>query len=188
MYCRCFSIKYERKVFDENGESRKLTICYNALISGYTSNSRFYDGVLLCRKMREAGVSVVSVTMLGLVPLCMLPMHLNLGMCLHVCFVKVLPQSRPHVSWSPSSSGLLKINFDRAIFTTKNNSGIGVVIRDNHSMVIASLSQQLFQTYQAMDVEALVATRALEFASELGITNAILEGDSAILMKTLSED
>ena len=39
-----------------------------------------------------------------------------------------------------------------------------------------------------MEVEALAAMRALEFASELGITNAILECDSAILMKTLSED
>ena len=70
---------------DENGESRKLTICYNALISGYNSNSRFYDGVLLFLKMREAGVLVDSVTMLGLVSLCMLLVHLSLGMCLHGC-------------------------------------------------------------------------------------------------------
>ena len=82
MYCRCSSIEYARKVFDENGESRKLTICYNVLISRYTSNSRFYDGVLLFRKMREVGLSVDSVTMLGLVPLCMLSMHLSFGMCL----------------------------------------------------------------------------------------------------------
>ena len=82
MYCRCSSIEYARKVFDENGESRKLTICYNVLISRYTSNSRFYDGVLLFRKMREVGVSVDSVTMLGLVPLCMLSVHLSLRMFL----------------------------------------------------------------------------------------------------------
>ncbi|KAF3949568.1 hypothetical protein CMV_024576 [Castanea mollissima] len=89
MYCRCSSIEYARKVFDKNGESRKLTICYNALISGYTSNSRFYDGVLLFCKMRTAGVSGDSVTMLGLEPFCMLPVHLSLGMCLHGCCVKV---------------------------------------------------------------------------------------------------
>ena len=89
MYCRCSSIEYARKVFDENGESRKLTICYNALISRYTSNSRFYDGILLFRKMREAGASADLVTMLGLVLLCMLLVHLSLGMCLHGCCVKV---------------------------------------------------------------------------------------------------
>jgi pentatricopeptide repeat protein len=67
MYCKCSSIEYARKVLDENGESRKLTICYNALISGYTLNLRIYDVVFLFRKMREAGVLVDSVTMLGLV-------------------------------------------------------------------------------------------------------------------------
>jgi pentatricopeptide repeat protein len=67
MYCKCSSIEYARKVLDENGESRKLTICYNALISGYTLNLRIYDAVFLFRKMREAGVLVDSVTMLGLV-------------------------------------------------------------------------------------------------------------------------
>lgn len=87
-YCKCSSVDRARKVFDESGESRKLTVCYNALISGYTLNSRFYDGVVLFCKMREAGVSVNSVTMLGLVPLCTLPVHLGLGMCLHGCCVK----------------------------------------------------------------------------------------------------
>uniref|UniRef100_A0A2N9GLL0 DYW domain-containing protein n=1 Tax=Fagus sylvatica TaxID=28930 RepID=A0A2N9GLL0_FAGSY len=98
MYCKCSFIEYARKVFDESGESRKLTICYNALISGYTLNSRIYDGVLLFRKMREAGVSVDSVTMLGLAPVCKLPVHLSLGMCLHGCCVKVGLDSNLSVS------------------------------------------------------------------------------------------
>ncbi|KAB1202188.1 hypothetical protein CJ030_MR8G009797 [Morella rubra] len=88
MYCKCYSIEDARKVFDENGESKSLVVCYNALISGYTSNSRFYEGFTLFCKMREAGVSANSVTMLGLVPLCALPVHLSLGMCLHGCCVK----------------------------------------------------------------------------------------------------
>ncbi|XP_041028868.1 putative pentatricopeptide repeat-containing protein At3g11460, mitochondrial [Juglans microcarpa x Juglans regia] len=88
MYARCSSVQYARKVFDENGESSNRTDCYNALISGYTFNSRFHDGFALFRKMREAGVSVNSVTMLGLVPLCTLPVHLCLGLCLHGCCVK----------------------------------------------------------------------------------------------------
>ncbi|KAB1202196.1 hypothetical protein CJ030_MR8G007906 [Morella rubra] len=65
MYCKCYSIEDARKVFDENGESKSLVVCYNALISGYTSNSRFYEGLTLFCKMREAGVSANSVTMLS---------------------------------------------------------------------------------------------------------------------------
>lgn len=75
-------------MFDENSQSRKLTVCYNALISGYTLNSKFYDGVALFCQMREAGMWVNEVTILGLLPVCMLPLHLGLGMCLHGFSVK----------------------------------------------------------------------------------------------------
>ena len=98
MYCKCSSIEYARKVFDENGESKRLTICYNALISGYTLNLRIYDAVFLFHKMREAGVLVDSVTMLGLVRVCTLPVHLSLGRCLHGCCVKVVLDSSMSVS------------------------------------------------------------------------------------------
>lgn len=65
-------------------------------------------------------------------------------------------------------------------------SGIEVVIRDHQSLVMASLSQQLSQAYLTVEVKALAAARALEFASELGIVNAILKGDSEVPMKTIS--
>lgn len=81
-------VENARKVFDENPQSRKLTVCYNALISGYTFNSKFLDAVFLFRGMREAVVSVNSVTMLGLIPGCMAPLYLGLGMSLHCCCIK----------------------------------------------------------------------------------------------------
>lgn len=71
------------KVFDENADSRKLTVCYNALISGYTLNTEISKAVILFRKMRELGVLFNSVTMLGLVPVCTEPMFLGLGKFLH---------------------------------------------------------------------------------------------------------
>ncbi|PRQ43988.1 putative tetratricopeptide-like helical domain, DYW domain-containing protein [Rosa chinensis] len=88
MYCKCRSTDDARKVFDENPHSRKLTVCYNALISGHASNSKFRDAVSLFRRMREEGVEVNSVTMLGLIPGCVAPVHLSLGMCLHGSSVK----------------------------------------------------------------------------------------------------
>ncbi|KAL5545820.1 hypothetical protein UlMin_005507 [Ulmus minor] len=88
MYCRCSLVENARQVFDENPQSRKLTVCYNALISGYTLNSRFCDGVSLFCKMREAGVSFNSVTMLGLIPGCAAPGDLGIGTWLHGCCVK----------------------------------------------------------------------------------------------------
>lgn len=88
MYCKCSTIASARKVFDENHHSRNLAVCYNALIAGYSLNSRFSDAVLLFRQMRKEGVSVNAVTMLGLIPVCAGPIHLGFGTSLHACGVR----------------------------------------------------------------------------------------------------
>ncbi|ESQ48898.1 hypothetical protein EUTSA_v10022435mg [Eutrema salsugineum] len=88
MYCKCGLVGEARKVFDENPQSRHLGVCYNALIAGYKANSKVTDAVCMFRKMKETGVPVDSVTMLGLVPVCTVPDHLWLGMSLHGQCVK----------------------------------------------------------------------------------------------------
>ena len=82
---------------------------------------------------------------------------------------------------------MVKINFDGAVFSGENKSGIGVVIRDNLGFVIASCSKKLRQAYNSSKVEALAAARALSFAADIGINKAILEGDSLEFIKALSE-
>ncbi|KAK9290672.1 hypothetical protein L1049_008845 [Liquidambar formosana] len=88
LYCKCSVVGNAWKVFVENPQSRKLTVCYNAMIAGYALNSRFSDAITLFCRMREAGVSYNAVTMLGLIPVCVFPMHLWFGMSLHGCNVK----------------------------------------------------------------------------------------------------
>ena len=55
-------------------------------------------------------------------------------------------------------------------------------------MVIASLSQLLPQEFQAIDIEASVAIRALDFTLELGIAQVVLESDSKIVTDALAEE
>ncbi|KAF8397914.1 hypothetical protein HHK36_016839 [Tetracentron sinense] len=88
MYCKCYLIENARKLFDESPHSRKLTVCYNALLAGYTLNSQSSDALLLFRRMLRAGISFNAITMLGLIPGCALPTHLGLGMALHSFNVK----------------------------------------------------------------------------------------------------
>ncbi|XP_022977443.1 putative pentatricopeptide repeat-containing protein At3g11460, mitochondrial [Cucurbita maxima] len=88
MYCRGSLLGNARKVFDEKSQSRKLTVCYNALISGYVSNSKSSDAVLLFRQMNEEGVPVNSVTLLSLIPVCVSPINLELGLSLHCSTLK----------------------------------------------------------------------------------------------------
>lgn len=89
LYGKCALLDSARKVFDESLKSLKLTVCFNALISGYVFNSRVGDAVLLFGKMGELGVERNVVTMLGLLPVCLVPGFLWLGMCLHCLCVKI---------------------------------------------------------------------------------------------------
>lgn len=78
-----------------------------------------------------------------------------------------------------------KVNCDGAVFSKSHRSGLGVVIRNSNGQVIASLTQQLNQAYKPIEVEAMAAIRALEFAAELGLDRVVVEGDSSIVMTVL---
>ena len=80
---------------------------------------------------------------------------------------------------------MLKINFDGAIFVGDKCSGLGVIIRDRKELVIASMATRVPQQLQPVEIEALVANKALEFAREMDIADAVLEGDSLMVMTML---
>ena len=52
---------------------------------------------------------------------------------------------------------------------------MGVIVRDSDGLAIAAMSKKIPQLLQPTEIEAMVATRALEFAREVGISEAILE-------------
>ena len=59
------------------------------------------------------------------------------------------------------------------------------MIRDNNGLVLASMSKLLPQQYTPMEIEALAASAALEFAAELGFNREILETNSQVLSNAL---
>ena len=70
-------------------------------------------------------------------------------------------------------------------FAEEKCSSLGVIIRNQEGLVIGSMSTRLPQQLQPIEIEALVASKALEFAKEVGISEAVLEGDSLLVMKAL---
>ncbi|KAJ8754779.1 hypothetical protein K2173_012168 [Erythroxylum novogranatense] len=88
MYCKLCLVDDGRKVFDENPQSRTLTVCYNALIAGYALNYRVNDAILLFREILKLAVEFGGITMLGFIPVCGIPGNLGLGMCIHCFCVK----------------------------------------------------------------------------------------------------
>ena len=88
--------------------------------------------------------------------------------------------------WKPPVQELMKINFDGAIFAEEKSSGLGVVIRDRQGLVVASMATRIPQQLQPVEIEAMAASKALEFARELGIAEAVLEGDSQVVIMALN--
>ena len=80
---------------------------------------------------------------------------------------------------------MFKINFDGAIFAKEKCSGLGVIVRNKEGLVIASMSTWVPQQLQPIEIEALAANKALEFAREMDISDAVLEGNSLLVMTAL---
>ncbi|XP_050277977.1 uncharacterized protein LOC126719473 [Quercus robur] len=96
--------------------------------------------------------------------------------------------STNRVTWIPPPANSLKINFDGALFRDINKVGLGVVIRNDHGQVLASLSEQIQLPFSSDLVEAMAAARAISFAHELSLSNYILEGDSEVVIKALKSN
>ena len=64
---------------------------------------------------------------------------------------------------------------------------MGVVIRNDHGLIMASLTQQIPLPSSVIEVEVLATRKALELTIELGFDNITLEGDSEILIKSLEK-
>uniref|UniRef100_A0A2N9FT78 Uncharacterized protein n=1 Tax=Fagus sylvatica TaxID=28930 RepID=A0A2N9FT78_FAGSY len=93
---------------------------------------------------------------------------------------------KPSTSWRPPISHQYKVNFDGAIFQEAKMGGIGVVVRDQAGMVIATLSQRVITSPSAELIEARAARRAIQFAMEIGILDVQFEGDSETIIRELS--
>lgn len=77
---------------------------------------------------------------------------------------------------------------DGALFFADNTAGLGVVIRNEHRQVMASLSECIPLPSIVTEVEALAAQRGLELAVETGFRNIVLENNSQVLITALWED
>ena len=80
----------------------------------------------------------------------------------------------------------MKINFDGAIFAKEKSSSMGVIIWDRKGLVIAFMATRIPQQLRLIEIEAMAASKALEFARELGIAKAVLEGDSQVVIMALN--
>ena len=87
-----------------------------------------------------------------------------------------------------TSIKLSESEFDGATFKDIGKAGLGVVIRNGHGQVLASLSEQIHLPFSLDMVEAMAAARATSFALEIGLSSFILEGDAQAVIKILNSE
>ena len=90
--------------------------------------------------------------------------------------------------WEPPPTSLLKVNFDGAVFKETEEAGLGVVIRDSHGQVLASLAEKIKLPSCSDEVEALAAVRAIILAMDLNLPSFIVEGDSEVVISALRSE
>ncbi|GMY15487.1 hypothetical protein FCV25MIE_10726 [Fagus crenata] len=99
---------------------------------------------------------------------------------------KPQPQPEMTVKWQPPSKLRYKVNFNGAVFKETNEAGIGVIVRDSHGLVMASLTQKVRFPHSVPSIEAWAVKRAIQFVLEIGLTEAEFEGDSQIIVSALN--
>lgn len=88
--------------------------------------------------------------------------------------------------WSPPWHAPFKINFNGALFKDISTIGLGVAIQDCRGEVIGAMSERIVLPFSVEEVEALACSKALLLAREIGITEADVEGDSAVVINFLN--
>lgn len=92
---------------------------------------------------------------------------------------------RPVITWVPPAREHYKVNVDGAVFKHRKKAGIGVVIRDDKGVVIAALSKIVNAPLGAAEIEAKAMEAGVLFVRDVGIREAVFEGDSLVICKAL---
>ena len=87
--------------------------------------------------------------------------------------------------WQSPLEDIVKENFDGAVFREDQETGIGVVIRNNKGQMLAALSEKVIMPTIVEILEMLAARRAAVFARELRFHKVFFEGDVELVVKSL---
>ncbi|XP_075663123.1 uncharacterized protein LOC142632637 [Castanea sativa] len=79
------------------------------------------------------------------------------------------PEQNYSVIWKPPPSSVYKLNFDAAIFSDLDRTGVGAIIRDEHGQVMAAMTAS-----------------GPPVRSNAGFNKLIIEGDNVNVMQAIS--
>ena len=83
------------------------------------------------------------------------------------------------------NAGIVKTNFNGAVFEDLNAAGIGVMVRNSHVEVLAALAKIIPLPSSIPILKTLVARRVVHFVQELDMHSSVFEGDSEVYISTI---
>ena len=81
-----------------------------------------------------------------------------------------------------------KLNFNAAIFSRMDKSGIGAIIRNERGEVMVGMSTIGSTVETNEEAELLACQRSLKFVVDAGFTRVMIEGDNTNVMQAISSD
>ncbi|XP_050247367.1 uncharacterized protein LOC126694882 [Quercus robur] len=88
--------------------------------------------------------------------------------------------------WHPPPASVFKLNFDAAIFSDLNSSGVGAMIRNEKGEVVAAILAKGPPVGDSEEAEILACRKVLEFAIDASFSELVNEGDNVNVMKSIS--
>ena len=81
-----------------------------------------------------------------------------------------------------------KLNFDAAIFSGLEKSGIGDIIKNDKGEVVANMFAIGPKVDTSEKAELLACRRSIEFVMDAGFTRLVIEGDNSNVMQAISSN
>ena len=112
-------------------------------------------------------------------------------------FLEVFKQAQMHLTvslieqassevWQLPPPMIYKLNFDAAIFSRMEKSGIGAIIRNETGEVMAGMTAIGPKVDTSEEDELLACRRSLKFALDAAFTRLMIEGDNINVMQAIS--
>ena len=88
--------------------------------------------------------------------------------------------------WKPPPNSVFKLNFDATVFVEAKRTGFGAIIRNDKGEVMAAMSTRGPPVSSSEEAELLACRKAVEFTTDAGFSELVIEGDNSNVMKALS--
>ena len=88
--------------------------------------------------------------------------------------------------WKPPPNSVFKLNFDATVFVEAKRTGFGAIIWNDKGEVMAVMSAGGPPVSISEEAELLACRKAVEFATNAGFSELVIEGDNSNIMRASS--